>query len=77
MTIIGSFISADGKRSIGNGLENTLHVYIIFIDLSSIHYALTFIELPISMFPVNSAYKIQVTGSGNGLLNRTSMRRFS
>jgi hypothetical protein len=36
----------------------------------------TFLALSISTCPGNSSYKMQVTGSGSGLLNRASMRTF-
>jgi len=39
------------------------------IDLNVIHSIVMFLELSISRCPGNSAYKMQVTGSGGGFLN--------
>jgi len=46
------------------------------IDFNGIHTTVTFLDMSISTCPGNSAFKMQVTGSGSGFLNRASMRNF-
>ena len=64
------------KCGLDNRFENTLHARYNFIYLNGIQSAVTFLELSISTFPGNSAYKMQVTGFGSGSLNYVSMRTF-
>jgi hypothetical protein len=64
------------KDLLDKRLESTIHVWINFIDLSGIPSNVTFLAFSISTCPGNSAYKMQFTGSGSGLLNRASMCAF-